>query len=184
MNRTHLRIGPRPRIGRATAVLALLGLTACGASSSSSPRYGTPATDSTAATASSIATTDTTAPATAATTGVGLQLSDNPLGKILSDGTGRSLYLFSKDTPTTSSCDGGCAAKWPPLIADSTPALGTGLAAEDVTTITRSDGTKQVAFYGHPLYYFAPDTKPGDTSGQGVGSVWFVVDGEGNPVTG
>jgi len=93
------------------------------------------------------------------------------------------LYIFQKDTQGQPSvCNEGCVSNWPPLTATAVPAAGTGLDTEDITLIARADGTMQVAFYGWPLYYFANDAAPGDTNGQGVGGIWWVVDGEGNPI--
>ena len=100
---------------------------------------------------------------------------DPALGPILTDPAGRTLYLFAKDTaPGESTCYEQCAANWPPFTADEPLGLPGNIEGE-LTTITRNDGTTQVAYNGIPLYYFAKDTQPGDTNGQGVGDVWFVV---------
>lgn len=98
------------------------------------------------------------------------------LGKFLVDGRGMTLYLFTKDTANTSTCYDQCATNWPPLLV----AAGTTPVAQDdapgkLGVTTRTDGTRQVTYDGWPLYYFAKDAKAGDTNGQGVGSVWFVV---------
>jgi predicted lipoprotein with Yx(FWY)xxD motif len=96
------------------------------------------------------------------------------LGKVLVDSAGKTLYTSSGDTtPGSSSCTGGCATIWPPLAVTGTATYAAGLTASKFTTITRSDGTKQVAYNGKPLYTFASDSAPGDTTGQGVGG--FVV---------
>lgn len=115
----------------------------------------------------------------AAASGVTINLADSSLGKILTDGDGKTLYVFTADSSGKSACAGSCQDNWPPLTADGAPKLGTGLDAEDFTTITRSDGSKQVAFYGQPLYYFAGDKAAGDTNGENVGGKWFVVGGDG-----
>jgi predicted lipoprotein with Yx(FWY)xxD motif len=81
-----------------------------------------------------------------------------------------TLYTSSGDkTPGASSCTGGCATIWPPLAVTGTPTYAAGLTASKFTTITRSDGTKQLAYNGKPLYTFASDSAPGETTGQGVG---------------
>jgi predicted lipoprotein with Yx(FWY)xxD motif len=106
-------------------------------------------------------------------------------GKVVVDGTGRTLYVFDKDTanPSKSNCDGDCAAKWPPVLAGSgTPQLD-GVDAALVGTVTRTDGTKQVTLAGLPLYQFASDTKAGDAKGQAVGDVWWVVGADGKKIT-
>jgi predicted lipoprotein with Yx(FWY)xxD motif len=100
-------------------------------------------------------------------------------GTALVDGTGRALYLFEADTGTTSTCTGACAQVWPPLLASGPAPVTTGAAqASLVGTNPRADGTRQVTYDGHPLYYFAGDTAPGDVRGQGIhnfGGGWYVV---------
>ena len=106
-------------------------------------------------------------------------------GTVVVDGTGRTLYVFDKDTasPSKSNCDGDCAAKWPPVLAGSgTPQLD-GVDAALVGTVTRTDGTKQVTLAGLPLYQFASDAKAGDAKGQAVGDVWWVVGADGKKIT-
>jgi predicted lipoprotein with Yx(FWY)xxD motif len=105
-------------------------------------------------------------------------------GPILVDGEGMSLYLFTKDTQNsgTSTCTGDCLVKWPALLTDGDPVAGEGVDETLLGTITRDDGTTQVTYNGWPLYYFAEDTAPGDTNGQGVGDVWFLVTPAGEAV--
>jgi len=93
-----------------------------------------------------------------------------------------TLYLFESDTGDTSTCTGDCAATWPPLIAEA-PTAGEGVDEALLGTTIRDDGEVQVTYDGHPLYGFASDRSPGDTEGQGVGDVWFVVDASGKAVT-
>ncbi len=151
-----------------------------------------PATTAAAATTAKPATT-AAAPATtagASTTGApagaaSLTLHDDPkLGKILVDAEGFTMYLFTKDTGTTSVCTDKCLAAWPYAVANGTPTVGDGLDASKLTVSPQSDGTKQLTYNGHLLYRFAPDKAPGDTNGQGVQGVWFVVDASGNQVGG
>ena len=111
-----------------------------------------------------------------------MQLTDSDLGSILVDADGMTLYLFESDTAGASTCTADCAATWPPLIADS-PTAGEGVDEALLGTTTRDDGEVQVTYDGHPLYGFASDEAPGDTEGQGVGDVWFVVDASGKAVT-
>lgn len=100
------------------------------------------------------------------------------LGNYLTDDAGKTLYYFDKDMSGMSSCEGTCLANWPAYLAAGS-AVPTGVNAADWGTITRSDGSKQSAYKGYPLYYFVKDAKHGDTTGQDVGHVWFVV----NPAT-
>ncbi|CAK4863924.1 unnamed protein product [Aphanomyces euteiches] len=99
------------------------------------------------------------------------------LGNYLTDAKGMSLYYFDKDTKGVSNCAEACLAKWPLFYAEHI-SVPTGLKAEDFGTITRLDGAKQTTFKGFPLYYWVSDVKRGDTLGQDVGKVWFVVDPE------
>ena len=116
-----------------------------------------------------------------------LGISNGDLGKILVDSEGHTLYLFEKDTGTTSTCTGECASNWPPLLANSTPTLGSGANASLIGTSKRPDGTSQVTYNGHPLYRFENDKKAGDTNGEGVnafGAGWFAVSAAGDKVSG
>jgi len=100
------------------------------------------------------------------------------LGIILVDGSGRTLYLFAKDQPNQSACDGACVAAWPVDQSSGTPKAGSGVKASLLGMIRRSDGTAQVAYNGHPLYYYSGDSGAGQLNGQGVdafGAKWFVV---------
>ena len=106
------------------------------------------------------------------------------LGSILVDSKGMSLYIFTKDTPNTSNCYGGCATAWPPLLTSGAPVAGTGVTASMLGTTTRKDGTTQVTYNGLPLYYWIKDKTAGDTTGQGVQNVWYVIDPSGKAVTG
>jgi len=100
---------------------------------------------------------------------------DAALGRYLADPAGMTLYLFSKDTtPNESACYDECATNWPPYVASEPFALPLGVDGE-LTLVQRTDGTTQVAYNGMPLYYFAGDETAGDTNGQAVGDVWWVV---------
>jgi len=100
---------------------------------------------------------------------------NSTLGAFLTDASGRTMYLYEKDTQANQSvCTGQCAAAWPPVTASDATALPDGVSGK-LTTFDRADGTKQVAYNGIPLYYFAKDAKAGDVNGQGIGGVWFVV---------
>jgi len=107
---------------------------------------------------------------------------DAKLGSFLMDDKGMSLYLYTKDTPNTSACYDKCATAWPPLLTTGAPMGGTGVDATKLGTTTRTDGSVQVTYNGWPLYYFVKDVKPGDITGQNVGSVWFVVSPAGDKV--
>ncbi|MDX3580020.1 MULTISPECIES: SCO0930 family lipoprotein [unclassified Streptomyces] len=115
-----------------------------------------------------------------------LAVAANPeLGKILTDGAGKTLYRFDADTaePPKSNCDGDCAAAWPPVSADDATA-GDGIDKSLLGEITRSDGSKQLTVAGWPAYYYAKDANAGDTTGQGVGNKWFALTPEGKKAKG
>ena len=101
---------------------------------------------------------------------------DAKAGTFLVGEDGKTLYVFTKDSPGTSVCSGDCATSWPPFTLDAGEATkaGTGVSGA-LATITRADGKAQVTYNGAPLYYFAADKKAGDVTGQGVGGVWFAA---------
>ncbi|MEU0486043.1 phosphatase PAP2 family protein [Streptosporangium sp. NPDC006013] len=117
--------------------------------------------------------------------GVTVEVRDSKLGKILTDGQGRTLYLFETDKGTKSTCYGACAIAWPPLVATGRPQAGSGASSALLGTAARTDHTTGVTYNGHPLYYYVGDTKPGDTSGQGLdsfGAKWYVLNPQGNKI--
>jgi predicted lipoprotein with Yx(FWY)xxD motif len=96
------------------------------------------------------------------------------VGKFFADSKGMTLYIFKKDSPGKSVCAGPCVEKWPLYFREKV-AVPEGVSAGDFATITREDGKLQTTYKGWPLYYYAGDKAPGDVSGQGLGTVWFVA---------
>jgi predicted lipoprotein with Yx(FWY)xxD motif len=90
--------------------------------------------------------------------------------EVLTDANGMTLYTYDKDTAGVSNCYDKCAENWPPLMADASAK-----AEGDFTIVDRTDGSKMWAFKGMPLYLWVKDTKPGDTTGDGVGGVWHTA---------
>jgi len=126
----------------------------------------------------------TKAPAAAAPTGpamVNLAKNDK-FGSILVDDKGMSLYLFTNDTPNTSTCYDKCATFWPPLLTAGNAVTGTGLDGSKFGTTTRTDGTTQVTYNSWPLYYFAKDKQAGDVTGEGVTNNWYLVSASGDAI--
>ena len=113
-----------------------------------------------------------------------LATADSDLGTVVVDAEGLTVYVFDKDTPGSgeSACSGQCLEAWPPVVAESEDPQVDGVTGE-VGTITRDDGTMQVTLEGYPLYYWQGDSGPGDTTGQGVQGVWWVVTPDGVKVT-
>jgi len=106
-------------------------------------------------------------------------------GRILFDGRGRVLYLFARDRGGRSNCSGACAKAWPPFLTKGAPTTLSGVNAKLLGTTRRSNGTLQVTYAKHPLYYFKEDTKPGQIKCQNVsnfGGLWLVVAPGGKPV--
>jgi predicted lipoprotein with Yx(FWY)xxD motif len=101
------------------------------------------------------------------------------LGPILVDSRGMTLYLYTMDTANTSTCYNSCSTVWSPYLTDGMPTAGSGVTASMLGTTTRTDGSTQVTYNGHPLYYFAMDKGPGDTTGEGVQNVWYVITPQG-----
>ena len=102
------------------------------------------------------------------------------LGEVLVDGEGITLYMFDPDKQGESTCYDQCADAWPPLIGEAS--AGDGADDSKLGSVARTDGSQQVTYNGWPLYYFANDQAAGDTTGQGVDNVWWVLDRDGEPV--
>ncbi len=185
---------------RTRALLALLaagtiGLAACGGDNSSTSSTAAPAAQAATTAAATTAAPATTAAggglygdagsATTAAAAAGattVTLADSSLGKILADAKGNTLYIFTKDTPGTSVCADACAKAWPPVIVTGTPTAAAGITATGWGTVTRADGTTQLALNGQPLYLYAGDAAPGATDGQGSNQVWWVVGADGTAI--
>jgi predicted lipoprotein with Yx(FWY)xxD motif len=96
------------------------------------------------------------------------------------------MYLWEADKGSTSSCSGSCAQAWPPVTTTGKPTAGSGVTASMLGTTKRSDGSEQVTYNGHPLYYFVADTSAGSTKGQGsdgFGAKWWLVAPAGTAIT-
>ena len=114
-----------------------------------------------------------------------VELTTTKLGKVLADGSGRTLYLFEKDKGRKSTCFGACAAAWPPVTTTGKPTALKGISASKLGTIDRGHGVKQVTYNEHPLYRFIKDTGPRQTHGQGLkafGAEWYVLSAAGKKV--
>ncbi|MEU3184203.1 SCO0930 family lipoprotein [Streptomyces sp. NPDC006923] len=149
------------------AATMLLSVTACGQDSTE------PKAAKVKPPAVSVLPETSAAPSAAAAGQLAVRV-DSKLKSVVTDGGGNTLYVFDKDAakPGTSACDGDCATTWPPVPADAT--VSAGLNQDLLGSVTRSDGSKQLALAGKPLYRYAKDTKPGDINGQGVGGVWYA----------
>ena len=167
----------------AAAALALgIAAAGCGGSSSSSaaPAAGTNASS----TGSGRSGYGYGSPA-ASTSAVTVKSTSSPLGTILVDQDGKTLYLFEADSKNKSNCNGGCLALWPPVTTKGSATAGSGATASMLGTTMRQDGSSQVTYAGHPLYWFSGDQNAGDTNGEGLtdfGGAWYAVSPAGKAV--
>jgi len=151
---------------------------------------GSPGT-STTSSAAPTAATSSTAPSTASQTsspaaaGAEMKVASSSAGQIVVDSKGMSLYFFTKDVKDsgTSACTGACLTAWPVFTTTSDKPAVEGVTGT-VGTIATPDGKKQVTLNGMPLYYYAKDKAPGDITGQGVQSVWYLVSPSGEMIKG
>lgn len=175
-----------PSVLAATMLLAAgVAVAGCGSSSSKTEANGYPSTASTAKSAAAAATGTSTS-VSSATGGTVVTTMHTGLGTILAAGPKRlTVYLFAADTGSTSTCSEACAQVWPPVSTSGSPRAEGGASAADLGTTTRSDGTKQVTYKGHPLYYYVSDQQSGETTGQGVnsfGAPWYVLSAAGGEI--
>ena len=130
--------------------------------------------------------TQSTAPPAAHTSHSAVTAASSSLGTIVVGSNGKTLYLFAKDRNGASSCTGPCTKIWPPYApTSSSSGAGPGARAALLGSMTRTDGTRQLTYNGHPLYMYSGDTKPGNVSGQGIngfGAHWYVISAQGAPV--
>jgi predicted lipoprotein with Yx(FWY)xxD motif len=156
---------------------------ACGSSSGSSA--GSSASSTPKATASPTASASATSSPTASAATLALKTLSGTPGIWLTNAAGRALYVYNLDKGGTSACYGVCATNWPPLTTTGSVTIsGEFTSSSLLGFITRTDGTKQVTYGGHPLYYFSGDSASGQTKGQGVGGVWFLVGPAANVMSG
>jgi predicted lipoprotein with Yx(FWY)xxD motif len=170
MSKSLLKRLPVP-VKLGVPVSGALLVAAC-SSAAGAPASGSPASSS---------------PASASTTGTVITTHSGSAGSFLTDGSGHAVYLWTKDGMNKSACTGACAGAWPPVEAKGTLTVSGGAKPSDLGTITRSDGSKQVTYDGHPLYYFAGDSGPGQVSGQGsdgFGAKWWLLAPTGAQITG
>jgi predicted lipoprotein with Yx(FWY)xxD motif len=160
----------------ALALVAVLAIAGCGSSSDSTGgAYG--------GKGSEVTTTAAKSPPGAESGVAVLTVASAPgVGPILVDAKGFTVYDFHKDKGTVSSCYGGCAGVWPPVLTEGAPTAGEGASASKLGTTKRKDGTVQVTYAGHPLYTYVADKKPGEANGNdfsSFGAQWYALKGNG-----
>lgn len=168
-------------VAAATLAVTALAAAGCGSSSSSSKTEagGYPASSATQSTAASAANAAASSSSSSSATGTQVSTLHTSLGTILVAGPKQmTVYLFEADRGSASTCAGACAQAWPPVTTTGNPKAEGGALAANLGTTTRSDGTKQITYKGHPLYYYVTDQQSGETTGQGVnsfGAAWYVL---------
>ena len=171
-----MNIRTRVSVAIAATSLSALALAGCAATTSTgSTSAGTGTSSSSPAAA---------APSSTPSASSVLATSSTSLGKVVVDGTGMTVYVFDKDTKgaTMSACTGSCTGLWPAVETTSATPKVTGVTGT-VGTITGTDGKLQVTLDGLPLYTYSGDSAAGDTTGQGVGGIWWAVGADGAKVT-
>ena len=200
--RTSARTSRAPKRLVALAAVAALTLAACGDDDDDDAGTAAGTEDASAATtAAAVATTaapaateasgrddiygaegsetaDTTAAPAAEGGALGIATTD--LGDIVVDSAGMALYMFMPDNASTPTCAADCAQAWPPLLGEAT--AGDGVDSSLIGSAEHPESGAMVTYNGWPLYYFAGDSAPGDTNGQGQGGVWYVIDATGTPI--
>jgi predicted lipoprotein with Yx(FWY)xxD motif len=171
----------------ACAAAVALTASACstGSTSSSNSATAPPASPTSASAQASSPAAAASAPASSAAVTVGLKSISGIEGQALVDRKGRALYLWEADTNGMSTCAGACAAAWPPVTVSGAAQAGSGVTQSLLGTVKRADGTEQVTYNHHPLYYFAGDTGPGMAKGQAshdFGADWYVLNAKGSKI--
>jgi|HubBroStandDraft_5_1064220.scaffolds.fasta_scaffold78856_3 predicted lipoprotein with Yx(FWY)xxD motif len=167
-------------------LVAAVVVAACSSAASTSTGAAAPAAPSSAAAPASPAGASSPSSGASSSGGTVITTAKSSAGTFLTNGSGRAVYLWVKDTGDMSNCNGACAGAWPPVTTTATATASGSAKASDIGTITRSDGTKQVTYDGHPLYYFSGDSGPGTATGQGsdgFGAKWWLVAPTGSDVT-
>ena len=169
------------------AMAAIVAACSSGTGATTAPSVAAPTTApaSEAPASEAPASVEPSTTASPAAGAVSLALADSSLGKIIVDGAGKTLYMFTPDSAGTPTCYEQCATNWPALKADDAASVtvGTGLDASKLSVVDRTDGGKQVKYGTWPLYYFANDAAAGDVNGQGAGDgKWWVVGADGEPI--
>jgi predicted lipoprotein with Yx(FWY)xxD motif len=167
-------------------LVAAVVVAACSSAASTSTGAAAPAAPASSAAPASPAGASSPSSGASSSGGTVITTAKSSAGTFLTNGSGRAVYLWVKDTGDMSNCNGACAGAWPPVTTTATATASGSAKASDIGTITRSDGTKQVTYDGHPLYYFSGDSGPGTATGQGsdgFGAKWWLVAPTGSDVT-
>ena len=169
-------------LGVASAAFVVI-MAGCSSNDSGSGS-GSPSSAAAPSSAASSAASSASSPSASSSASGDLAVADSSFGDIIVDSKGMTAYYFTKDKKDSgkSVCSGDCLVAWPAIEATSDTPTGEGI-TDELGSITRDDGTKQVTVNGMPVYLFAKDKAPGDVTGQGVGKVWYVIAPDGKMIT-
>src|SRR5438132_13148108 len=173
------------RVLGACTLLGVMGLAVagCGSAAGDRPPQRTPAASTPRRVARPAATRR--ASASSSRSGAIVKVVQTQYGNVLVDGNGRALYLFTRDRAPLSQCYGACAGRWPPFLTKGKPVAGREARADLLGATRRRDGSSQVTYRGHPLYYYIGDRRPGQVLCQDVeefGGRWYVLTRRGSAV--
>jgi predicted lipoprotein with Yx(FWY)xxD motif len=171
---------------RLVAVLAAFTIVLAGCGNDAGGDAATPGEQTPQATSETPSQPETRAPTPSATsspatrvrrTGTVIKSAKSQFGMMLFDGTGQAIYLFDKEQTTKPECYGACADAWPPVLTKGSPTAASGTKQDLLGTTNRTDGTTQVTYGGHPLYFYAHEAKNEVKCHniQGFGGLWLVV---------
>ena len=167
-----------------TTLCSALLVAACGGEGQETAPTATAADVAPAKTGAGSSTTPVKQEHRTRATGTTVKVVPSQYGPVVADGRGEAFYLFADEKSSRSRCYGACADRWPPVLAHGTPRAGPGAHGRLLGTMRRTDGTVQLTYAGHPMYYYAGDA-PGRILCQGVtefGGLWLVVQSSGKPV--
>lgn len=164
---------------RRVFIIAVLGAVVSACAAAPELSVTTTAAGATTTTAGS---TTTSGVSTTGAPAEGVHLANTGLGEVLVDPDGMTLYVFGADTGGESTCYESCAANWPSVPGELQAGTGLDGSLFEFGTVTRTDGKSQLTVNGRPVYYFAGDSAPGDTRGQLLNDIWFVVGPDGEPI--
>lgn len=118
-------------------------------------------------------------------TGTVIKTGDSQYGPMLFDNTGQAIYIWQLEDSSTAECYDNCAQEWPPVLTNGTPVASGNVNTQLLGTTKRTDGTTQVTYDGHPLYFYAHE-KPGEVECHNIrthGGLWWVIQPNGNRAT-
>ncbi|SRR5947207_9032578 len=176
---------PRLRRVRVVAMIAVLGLTLAACGSAGPNKAGGDAPTASAGAPPATSSSASAARLSRSPAGATIKVMRTAYGRVLVDGKGRALYLFTREHSSSSRCYGACASAWPPLLTAGKPVAGTGARASLLGSTRRRDGSTQVTYRGHSLYRYVGDRQPGQVLCQDVeefGGRWYVVTPSGSAV--